>query len=396
VCLPDDVLILILRKLDLITQLKMTHVHIRFLILMPRVWRLQCRSMTLSLIELHLSDQDLRFFLGSNREGFQVLRLKMEKRVNFDILTGYIFPNIHDFRFSTHSFWLFDSDIPRIIRAFPNLRTFSPHGRFTGQHMKEFPSLENLTVSFCTNFKAANLIPILETRKLRGLKLDLLDEEHFRETKLPLEGIRHLEILHCDTGEMVGWFQEHMEQLTKLKKLIFCSRINWDVVRRVLNSSNRKSIKCVQLRTSGADIEYLFHGLTVPIRTLQMTVAVVPLNEMPNTKLNININHIYLRKCIVPIEEYFDKLLRDLKTLEILGLDSCLFGFQDYKFSVQDIVKDRRIALHLHSHQNNYLDSRNKKWPMKWNVEGEHSLFKLHEGALNITYACDIVGIYFD
>ncbi|KAH8285345.1 hypothetical protein KR054_008030, partial [Drosophila jambulina] len=396
VCLPDDVLILILGQLDLLTQLKMTHVHIRFLMLMPRVWRTQCRSTTLSLIELRLSDKDLRFFLDSNQETFQVLRLKMERRVNFDILTGYIFPNIHDFRFLTHSFLLHDSDIPRIIRSFPNLRTFSPHGRFTGQHMQDFQRLENLTISCCSNFRVRNLIPILETHKLKGLKLDRFDDEHFKETKLPLEGIRHLEVLQCDTGEMAGWFLEHMEQLTKLKKLIFCGVINWDVVRNVLNSSHRREIKCVQLNTSGADILYLFNSLTVQIHTLQMAFETVPLNRMPSSTVNFNINQIYLKNSAIPTQEYFDKFLKDCKKLEIIGLDSCTFGFPQYTFSVQEIVKHRGTALHLHLHQNVYLDSMGVKLPMLWNVGGEHNLFKLQEGSLNITYEVDPVVIYFE
>ncbi|KAH8363703.1 hypothetical protein KR200_004798 [Drosophila serrata] len=397
--MPDDVLILILGQLDLITQLEMTHVHIRFLMLMPLVWRSQCRSTTLSLIELHLSDKDLRFFLGSNRETFQMLRLKMEKRVNFDILTSYIFPNIHDFRFSTCMFWLNDSDIPRIIRAFPNLRTFSPYGSFTGQYMQDFTSLENLTLSYCRTFKMANLIPIMETRKLKGLKLGMLDDEHLKTTKLPLEGIRHLEVLQCDTEEMARWFLEHMEHLTKLKKLFFCGPISWHVVRRVLNSSNRKTIKCLQINTSGADLFNFFPSLTVQIHTLQMANAVIPLNKMPNTTVNLNINQIYLKRCDISEQVYFDKLLKDLKTLEILGLDGCIFCFGAYTFSVKEIVRNRGTALHVHLNQNLYLDSTDiidKTLPMLWNVEGEHSLFKLHEGTLNITYGCENVAIYFE
>ncbi|KAH8252692.1 hypothetical protein KR032_001258, partial [Drosophila birchii] len=396
-CLPDDVLILILEQLDLSTQLKMTRVHIRFLALMPRVWRSQCRSMRLSLIELRLSHKDLRFFLGSNQETFQELRLKMANRENFNILTSFTFPNTHDFRFSTHSFVLQDSDIPRIIRAFPNLKTFSPHGNFTGQHMQDFPHLENLTLSYCSKFKVGNLISILETRQLKGLKLDIFDDVDFMKTKLPLEGIRHLEFLQCDTGEMAGWFLEHMEHLTKLKKLLFCGLINWQVFKSALNTSHRKSIKCVQLNTSDADIHYLFHGLPVQIHSLQMTHAIIPFNKMPNSTLNFNISQIYIQNSAISTQEIFDKWLTDLKTLEILGLERCTFGFGDYTFLVPDIVKNRSTALHLHLHENVYLDSVGiAEVPIRWKVEGEHSLFKLHEEAFNFKYDCDLVAIYFE
>jgi len=55
--------------------------------------------------------------------------LRMEKQANFDIFTDYVFPNLKDFRFSTHSFSLSDSDLPTIIKSLPNLKTFSPHGK---------------------------------------------------------------------------------------------------------------------------------------------------------------------------------------------------------------------------------------------------------------------------
>lgn len=255
--LPDDVLLHILEKLDLTTQLKMTHAHIRFLTLMPQVWRSQCRNVTLSLFEMHLSDKDLRFYLGSNQKTFQVLWMKMEKRANFDILTGFVFPEVHDFRFSTASFYLYDSDMPRIIKAFPNMMTFSPQGKFTGEHLADFPKLEILTVTYCSNFKMGYLIPILEKCKLKGLKLGRFGDEECKPMKLPLEGVKDLELLHCDTAEMDGWFMEHLEHLSKLRELIFSGLINWNVVRGVLNSSNRQSLRCVELNTSGADVFFV-------------------------------------------------------------------------------------------------------------------------------------------
>ncbi|XP_070140412.1 uncharacterized protein [Drosophila kikkawai] len=395
--LPDDVLILILGQLDLISQLKMTHVHIRFLMLMPQVWRLQCKSMTLSLLELDISGKDLRLFLGSNQDNFQALWLKTITRINFNILTGYIFPNVHDFRFSTTSFRLKDSDIPRIIRAFPNLRTFSPYGNFTGQHMQDFPRLENLTLTYCSKFKVENLHHILETLQLKSLKLEKFGERHFKDTKLPLKGMQNLEVLECNTGEMTGCFLEHMKHLNKLKKLLLCGFIHWYVVRMVLDSCHQKNVKSVEVNASGADIFYLFHELPLQIQTLQVTNAIIPLNEMPNSRVYFeNIKQIYLRYCVFNLQEDFDKLLTNSNTLEILGLDGCLFGFQDYTFSVREIVKHRDRALHLHLHQNMYLEYKDKKLPMQWNVEGEHSFFKLHDGTLNITYSGVPVAIIFE
>ncbi|XP_017078948.1 uncharacterized protein LOC108113028 isoform X2 [Drosophila eugracilis] len=187
--LPDDILICILGFLDIPTQLLLTKLHPRLLEIMPNVWRSENKHATLNLFEKSISNRDLNFLLESTQKTLKCLRLKMEDRRTWDILTNYVYPSVNDFRFSTYSFMLNNSDVPKMIQSFPNLRTLSPFGNFTGENFENFQFLENLTVTYCKLLQIDHLGNILKTRKIKSLQLNVFDFDRFVPAiNLPLDG----------------------------------------------------------------------------------------------------------------------------------------------------------------------------------------------------------------
>lgn len=390
-CLPDDVQMIILSYLDLKTQLKLKDFHFRFKKLMPYVWRAYNKCAYISLIEMQLSDKDLLFFLESTQQILSTLRLKMNNRSNFETLTSCSFPKLKDFRFSTHSFNLNDADVPRMLKTFPNLTTFSPHGKFTGKHFDEFEFLENLTVSYCSKFNVTNLIQILKTRKIKSLKLGIFDIDQISNTELPWKGIRNLEQLQCFQEEMMVWFLSKLERLTHLKKLFLCGHVRYGFLREILIAAKRSTINMIEI-SQNTSIFCETYGLNVAIKTLK--VANFGMHAYQH--LHINVNEFYIQNSVCVDEIKFHTLIQNLNTHEVLGIYHCTFGFKEFTFDAKKLGENRTTALNIYVELNTYLMSNEDPIPMTWKVQGEHRLFKLHMKHPKITFNSDPVSIYFD
>ncbi|XP_070070142.1 uncharacterized protein [Drosophila takahashii] len=392
--LPDDVLILIFQYLELPTQLMLTDFHPRFLEVMPHVWRSRDKSANLSLIEMHLSDKDLRFFLESTQRSLNALRLKMEKQSNFDIFTDYVYPNMKDFRFSTHSFSLNDSDLPKMIRSLPNLTTFSPYGKLTGQHFEEFEFLENLTLSYCSKMQVSKLIDILKVRKLKSLKLALFDENHTQMTDLPWEGIKNLELLQCYTWELENWFLPKLGALKDLKQIILCDHDVDGFLQRILMSANRSSIKMIEINAGMPFFHVISLNLNVPCKIMK----VASYHFYSYASCFENIFEVHLIRCHFPKKAAFENMMQHLKACEYLGLEYCNFYFKEVTLVARDIGEDRSTKLNMHLYENVYQSNNfvDHDLDITWTVEGEHRFFQLHMDHTKVTLDCHPVSIYFE
>ncbi|XP_030386938.1 uncharacterized protein LOC115633637 [Scaptodrosophila lebanonensis] len=218
--LNDDAILSILSYLDLTDQQTMLSVHWRFYNLMPTVWCLKYKTINISFFEIQFTEEHLHYFLRSIMKTVEVMRLKMLTPENFEVLTTYEYPKVQDFRFAqTSCQFLCDSHIARIITAFPNIRTFSPHGSFSGAHLTEFSHLKSLTLSYCTKFKVENLVKIMQKHQLRELKLGIFDGKSVEMATLPIESMSGLELIKLDLDEL-SWFDKHFSDLVSLKQLI--------------------------------------------------------------------------------------------------------------------------------------------------------------------------------
>ncbi|XP_017038868.1 uncharacterized protein LOC108086456 [Drosophila ficusphila] len=386
--LSDDVLILICGYLTLKTQLELTKLHHRFLDIMPSVWRSSCQSINLSLIELQLGEKDLSFFLESTQRTLKALRFRMEDKSNLQVLTQFVFPNLYDFRFSTHSFALDDSVLSDLIRSFPNLKTFSPHGMFTGKHFDEFQFLENLTLSFCGKFEVSNLICILKTRNIKTLKLEVFDRYQIEDVTLdlPLEGIKNLEFLQCDREEMDRWFLNNLQYLSNLKQLLVSNFDNWPYVKRLINSLKRNNIKTLEINLNRWN--EMNNSETLHINELKLVNAII--NPILISTLE-HVNEIHLSNCLIHERGILTLLILSSRSCDILDLHSCQFGFDEYTFLAQQIGEKRSKLLNVFwSHSTCLSGAR-----VNWKMEGEHPFLKLHKKDLKISYNYHPVSICF-
>lgn len=341
--LPDDVLIRILRKLNLTTQLMMTHVHIRFLMVMPQVWRYDRSLQDFFYMYLPDCEKDAHFFLGSNQRTFKSLRLNDCAYLN--VFTEHVFPNVHEL-------FLDVKLIPDMVKSFPNLKTMKAFGEFeTGKHFEEFTHLENLYCSL--SFEVSNLLRILKTCKLKTLELEIFKQEQVQSIDLPFEGIQFLEVLRCNERE-IKWFLKHLNNLTHLKEL-HITYTDQDLTKELIASVNKKSIKSLQLSRSlyidFFEIMNVMNHFNVRIPT----VVTSNIGHITNYRgLNINwegIKELYLNHCSLNDEE-LNILLSSFKTPEILGLDACCCCFHYYTFDAHKIASGRRTTLHIYLNEN--------------------------------------------
>ncbi|XP_017146832.1 uncharacterized protein LOC108158737 [Drosophila miranda] len=377
--LPDADLISIFGLLDLKSQLNMAKVHSRFYSLMPLVWG---SKVSLSLFELEISSGDLRHYLSIIRTKLQVLRLNMINRESFEILTSYVFPNAHDFRFSTQSFHLKDADILMIIKAFPQLRTFSPVGHFTGKYFADIPHLENLRITYCGGFEGNNLVHIMQAKQLKTLNLDLFGcDEDILDIELPTDGMKSIEVLICDEEEFSIWFMNNLKHLKNLKQLTIRGK-NYpskllDIAEK-LKAVGRHRLK--QLEVHNACNSYF------DAERLQLDVETFVLNYVKNlfpSRCNIthpfrHIKRLLFYSCNIEDADCFGHFLQLCRHVEVIAFEDCSFGFQHYTFSAPRIARHRATALNMYLEGTTFVKHFEDGAPMTWSVEGEDRLFKLH------------------
>ncbi|KAH8319862.1 hypothetical protein KR074_008336, partial [Drosophila pseudoananassae] len=343
--IPDDVLYFILGYLDLGTQLKAIRVHSRFLYLMPDVWRLYCKSMV---IVDPILLEDLKLLLKNTWNTMTHLRFRTNDREHFEELTNYVYPNVEDFRFSTISFRLDDSDMIKIVESFPNIRTFSPQGNFSGAHMTGFQHLEHLTLSYCSKVCASQLSSILSTLLLKSLKLDIFDHKQIQRFSMPLVGIANLELLHCDSSELTGWFLNKLDKLFKIKTLKISNRMGDFLARQVLFalSQTRSNVKSLELAMP--DLAALTLATYSEMKFETVVVISENLDRIGFNHTDIpNITRLYLISSKITQEDEFRYFIKALKTTEFVCLKDCQFGFKEYTFSGKDIAQDRSTKLNL-------------------------------------------------
>ncbi|XP_070142382.1 uncharacterized protein [Drosophila kikkawai] len=392
VSLPDDVLIHILKQLCLQTQLNLTRVHIRFLRIMPHVWRSQCKIINFSSIKLPLRDDDLRFFLASNQQTFEVVILKYYHV--FNMLTDYVFPNIHDLVLGSH---LKNFCVHKAIKNFPNLRSFTPIGGFTGEQFENFIHLESLTLTFCESFEKRNLLPILEACKLKTLKLGRFNNMFHQEMDLPFEGIQFLEVLKCNQWEM-KWFMKDLKNLARLKHIILCGKFDDRFIKDVLTEVAEKSIKSVEFNDEVTNFMFIMDNLNGRIQSVKVLDNWLLFDGgYGNLKA---IKELYLKKCSTDDVHVLDTLF-SLKFCETLVIEHFTSEqIFEYTLDTCRIARGRRTKLHVYLYKNKFEEKLTNSWkqiPINWKIMGKHPLVEVHlEQKPNISYSFDPFSIFFD
>ncbi|KAH8297195.1 hypothetical protein KR044_006243 [Drosophila immigrans] len=359
--LNNDTLIRIFGYLDFKTQQIVSTIHPRFYDLMPIVWISQYKTVNISLFEANCTVGYFEHFLESIRNTVKVIRLRMMTWEHYEVLISKIYPKVEDFRFSTiPSNLLNDEDIPKIAKSFPNLLTFSPQGHFCGAHFITFPKLERLTLTYCSRIFLSNLLIILKVCKLKEIKLCMSDRNHFQSIafRLPLDCVQHLESIKIDIDEL-PWFERHLSNLQHLKELTICgprqSSTLYFLIDRLDCFRHKRHLKiletCNATNTLGTVIRAAIH-----VDALKIVTDNYLLDDMglfANQTFE-NIKELYFKTCCIGERRSFESLMHNIEHVQLISVEQCVFGFDNYEFEVPQIVQNRVEPLHVNLFQNTF------------------------------------------
>lgn len=382
--LNDDIIIRILSDLDLQSQTTILSVHPRFFNLMSFVWSSQYKTVNLSLFEADFSTEQLDHFFQSICNTVKVIRLRLMTWEQYEVLTSKVYPKVHDFRFATlPSNLLTDADIPKIIKSFPNLTTFSPQGNFSGVHFSKFRQLERLTLTYCKKFVLGNLVNIMKSVQLIELNLCMSDSRSYQfiDLKLPMECVENLESIKFDLEEL-PWFQDRLKDMKNLKELTFYGPEERNTLKLLLKElgCSTKNLHLKILETCNATETFrTVISAGVRIDVLKIVTDDLKLQDHQHfaSRHFDNINQLYFKSCFIEEKGSFNSLMFNIDNVEFLSFEQCLFYFNNYKFDVAEIIQSRNKPLQVNLHQNYFEET---KLPWVWSTDGESYLFNIVEG----------------
>ncbi|KAH8371019.1 hypothetical protein KR093_005929 [Drosophila rubida] len=357
--LNDDILIRIFGYLDLKTQENLTTVHPRFHDLMPIVWMTQYKTVNLSLFEANCSVGFFERFLETICKIVKSIRLRMMTWEYYEVLISKSYPQVEDFRFSTiPSNLLNDDEIPKMVKSFPNLRTFSPQGKLCGAHFVTFSKLERLTLTYCSRFFLNNLTLIMKVCKLKEIKLCMSDQRHFQSIsfRLPFECVEHLESIKIDIDEL-PWIYRHLCKLQHLKELTICGPRQrstlYFLVDRLDCFRLKRNLKILETCNATNTLATVVCA-AIQVDALRIVTDNYLLDDMGffTSQSFVNIKELYLKTCSIAERSNFNSLMNSIEHLDLISVEQCLLGFNDYKFEVPEIVLNRFKPLRINLYQN--------------------------------------------
>ncbi|XP_017865306.1 PREDICTED: uncharacterized protein LOC108615368 [Drosophila arizonae] len=397
--LTDDVLIRILSYLDINSQQIMLNLHPRFFNLMPIVWISQYKKVKMSLFEAKFSIDDLRYFFKSISKTVQVMHLRMMSAEQYMVLLEFIFPKVYDFRFATvPSRLLSDSDIPKLIMTFPNLKEFSPQGSFSGRYFTDFPLLERLTLTYCQHFSVENLANVMKVRKLKEIKLCLFDRMTIQKNPicLPADSLANLESIKVEIDEL-PWFEDHLETLDCLSEL-------------TISGPGLMGILPVLCRKLGSITEKHHFKILETCNTTDTLCTVIE-SKLRVDKLKIvtdnylledlgyfspscfeYLNQLFFKSCCIQEKRYFNNLMHNIANIELVSFEQCVFTFDNYQFIAAKIGEKRKKLLQVNLFQNTCVCTRK---PWIYSKIGEHPLLEFIEGK-NYDYTFEPIYMTFN
>lgn len=361
--LNDDILIHILSYLDLKSQKTMLDVHPRFHILMSIVWRSNYKTVRLSLFDANFTVDQFRHFMRSICKSIEVLHLRMMNEEHFEVLISNTYPLVHDFRFSLDPSNMSDLDIRKIVKVFPNIKTFSPHGNFSGLYFTDFPKLQRLTLSYCRKFRVDNLVAIMKTHLLKEIRLCLFDHKDIESSDiiLPVECMKNLELIKIEFDELI-WFQDHLKRLMNLKELIVRGPNQPNSLNKIIQKmdliTNPRNFNI--LETSNARDTLKTVILTeLRVDALKIVTDNYLLNDVSfYSPIQFqNIKQIYFKNCFIEGRHIFDSLLSYILNVDLVSIEQCIFAFDNYKFDVSKITENRHKALNVNLYENTCLQT---------------------------------------
>lgn len=389
--------------------------HPRFFQLMSIVWCSQYKTVKLSLYEANFSLEHLRHFFRSICNTVQVLHLRMMSLEQYNVLISFIFPKVHDFRFATvPSKLLSDSDIPKLILTFPNLKTFSPHGNFSGRYFTDFPLLERLTLTYCKYFSVENLANVMKERKLKEIKLCLFDRRTIESSHLclPVASLENLESIKLEVDEL-PWFEDHLEALNRLSELTVCGSGfmgTLPLLCRKLGCLTQKHHFKILETCNTTDTLCTVIGSKLRVDALKIVTDNYLLEDMGYFSPNNfeYIKQLFFKSCCIQEKKHLNNLMHNIANVELVSFEQCVFTFDNYEFVAAKITEKRNKLLQVNLYQNacvftvsyRYLTASYvlnciflQKLPWVFTVVGQHPLVQFPPGR-NYEYTYEPIYMY--
>ncbi|XP_068147618.1 uncharacterized protein [Drosophila tropicalis] len=387
--LPEDCLLLILSYLDLKSQLSLCDLHSRFPIILNYHWQSRYKTNDISINAMEFNINDLHHLFQNICQFIKKIRIKFAEAGHLQVLTSYIYPNVDDLRFHvTSKMSVTDSDMSKILNSFPNLKTLSPMGNFTGKEFVNYKGLESLTLSYCTSkFKVENFQKLMIQNRLKEIKLELFDAKCVEYIKLHKESVSNLEMITIDDNEF-PWFSKHFEVMNHLKELhISGTECRNETFRRSFIEELRlvKSKRPLHSLEFGfrnhwqdsLDHEYLFDIVDSTLYVDILKIVSMRISIANRHNIRENIKQLYFKNCNFASREFFNNILFKAKYLDVISFDNCTFDFSEEVF-VFDATKMREECFNK---QTIYLiDNQYESQVVsdfKWEVRHPHKLFEV-------------------
>lgn len=357
--LTDDVIIRILSYLDIKSQQIMLDLHPRFFNLMPIVWISQYKTVKISLYEAKFSINHLRYFFQSISKTVQVMHLRMMSAVQYEVLLQFIYPKVYDFRFATVPTGLLsDSEIPKLILRFPNLKEFSPQGNFSGRYFTDFPLLERLTLTYCQHFSVENLANVMKVRKLKEIKLCLFDRKTIEESSICLaaDSMVNLESIKVELDEL-PWFEDHLETLDCLSELTISGPglmgILPSLCRKLGSITEKHHFKILETCNT-TDTLWTVIESKLRVDALKIVTDNYLLEDLGyfTPKSFEYLKQLFFKSCCIQEMIYLNNLMHNIANIDLVSFEQCVFTFDNYQFITAKIVEKRKKLLQVNLFQN--------------------------------------------
>ncbi|KAL9916330.1 uncharacterized protein ACN427_002302 isoform 2-T2 [Glossina fuscipes fuscipes] len=382
--LNEDCLFQIFSYLNLKDQISLEQICTHLSQAVKRYWIWKYKHCECHFLKQPLSSHELQILLTAICETVEIMEFRFFNKLQYETLKKFRYVKAWNFRFTQLSpYFMNDNDIKDLADLFPNLRSFSPHGNFTGEHIKSWPSLTDLSLSYCCKLNPLTFAEIMDKLKLEKLQLNIFPNykatDIFNGLDLQTSYVENLTHLKLNTYEFYYFV---CERLPALQQLILTNRYNPQQIFDVL-LSKWKYLEIMALETSNINhilINCLNLNMNVEKLVIINDVNALPLNVIDSLHQLTQLRELSFNACELDVSVIQRLLYSGCSHLELISIALCQFNEAFLKLNVRDIIINRNKNLRFNFYSNtleNINDSELQTRNVTLELNGTHSLFEV-------------------
>uniref|UniRef100_A0A1A9W9X2 F-box domain-containing protein n=1 Tax=Glossina brevipalpis TaxID=37001 RepID=A0A1A9W9X2_9MUSC len=384
--LNEDCVLKICSYLNLRDQISLQQVCSHLTQIIKRHWISKYKHCECHFLKQHLSSSELQNLLAAICETVEIIEFRFFNKLQYETLKKFTYTKAWNFRFTQLSpYFMNDNDIKDLADIFPNLRSFSPHGYFTGEHIKSWSTLTDLSLSYCYKLNPLTFLDIMNNLKLEKLQLNIFPNykapDIFNGLDLQTSHVKYLTHLQLNTYEFYYFV---CERLPALKQLILTNHYNPQQIFDVL-LSKWKCSEIMALETSNINhilINCLNLNMNIEKLIIINDVNALPLNAIDSLHQLTQLRELSLNACELDVAAIQQLLYSGCFHLELISIALCQLNEAFLKLNVRDIIINRNKNLRFNFYSNTLekindgeLQTRN----VVLELNGTHSLFEVTE-----------------